>query len=167
LKKLLKINRVRYTLVLFKINEKHEAGVILYLLIKKGIMDKDFYNLKKGGVNLSRPMVLYQMRNDAKQLTTTLTHSWSELCGKKDLIIETVNTRMSMLPDIHRLIGYNPLQMMYDNHRYHFKLIIQIMKLQDFDMLINVIPWVYRTYHIHGFHYDYFPIAFHQWIKAI
>jgi hypothetical protein len=98
-------------------------------------MNNNFLSLIKGGANLSRPMVLYQMRNDAKQLTTTLTHTWSDLCGKKDLIIETVNTRMSMLPDIHRLIGYNPLQMMYDNHRYHFNLIIQTIKLQDFDML--------------------------------
>lgn len=112
-------------------------------------------------------MVLYQMRNDAKQLTTTLTHTWSELCGKKDLIIETVNTQMSILPDIHRLIGYNPLQMMYDNHRNHFNFIIQILKLQDIDMLINMIPWAYRTYHIHGFHYDYFPTVFQNWIKAI
>ena len=111
--------------------------------------------------------IFSQMENDAKQIKSISTHTCSKLLEKKDLIVETVNTQMSRRPDIHRLIGYNPLQMMYDNHRNHFNLIIQVLKLQEIDILINMIPWVYRTYHIHGFDYDYFPIAFQHWIKAI
>ncbi len=85
----------------------------------------------------------------------------------KDVLLESVNNEMTSRPDIHELIGHNPLQMMYDNHQNHINFMINVFKFGYFEMLVKIVPWVYRSYHSHGFAYDYFPVELKTWQKAI
>lgn len=68
---------------------------------------------------------------------------------------------------IHQLIGHNPLQAMYDNHRHHAAFMATVFSTGFYEMLARTVPWVYRTYHAHKFSYDYFPLELSTWIKAI
>lgn len=87
--------------------------------------------------------------------------------AKRDLMLDFVNQEMSKRTDIIKLIGGNPLQMMYDNHRNHVNFMINVFKYSLFEMLVRIIPWVYKSYHNHDFSYDYFPIELETWKKAV
>ncbi|WP_333570742.1 cobalamin B12-binding domain-containing protein [Thermodesulfobacterium commune] len=85
----------------------------------------------------------------------------------KDLMLNFVNTKMSKRKDIFSLIGGNSLQMMFDNHRHHVNFMINVFKFSMFELLVRMVPWVYRSYHNHGFTYDYFLVELETWKKAI
>lgn len=86
---------------------------------------------------------------------------------KKDFMLDYINGEISKRQDILELIGGNPLQMMYDNHRNHVTFMINVFKYSLFDMLVRIVPWVYKAYHNHGFSYDYFPAELETWKKAV
>ncbi|MEI6157507.1 MAG: hypothetical protein WCP87_03985 [Atribacterota bacterium] len=44
---------------------------------------------------------------------------------------------------------------------------LPVMSLNGFEMLVKMIPRVYRTYHIQGFSYDYFTTVFPVGIKVM
>lgn len=85
----------------------------------------------------------------------------------REIMLEYVNKEMSERDDIVKLIGGNSLQMMYDNHRNHVNFMINVFNFSLFEMLIRVVPWVYRAYHNHDFSYDYFVIELETWKKAV
>jgi len=66
-----------------------------------------------------------------------------------------------------RLIGQKPLSVMYDNHKNHAAFMSNVFKLNDYELMSRVIIWVYHTYYVQGFTYDYFPIAMQAWIDAV
>jgi len=86
---------------------------------------------------------------------------------KKDFMLDFVNTEMSKRKDSVQLIGGNSLQMMFDNHRNHINFMINVFKFSLFELLIKIVPWVYRSYHNHGFSYDYFLVELGTWKRAI
>jgi len=59
---------------------------------------------------------------------------------------------------VHRLIGYNPLRMMYDNHLNHARFMANVFRFNAYTLLVKTVIWVYRSYHSHGFSFDYFPV---------
>jgi len=69
-------------------------------------------------------------------------------------------------PAIPELIGHNPLQVMYDNHRHHGAFMASVFLVGDYRMLARTLPWVYRAYHAHGFSYGYFPLELKTWLIA-
>lgn len=87
--------------------------------------------------------------------------------SKKELLLDFVNDKLARNPKISKLIGYNPLQMMYDNHLNHINFMINVFKLNNFELLVKIIPWVYRSYHSHGFSFDYFLLELNAWKEAI
>lgn len=78
-----------------------------------------------------------------------------------------VDQRLSALPDILDLIGGNPLQLMFDNHRHHAAFMATVFTLGNYSLLAATLPWVYRAYHERGFSYDYFPRELNHWIEAV
>lgn len=85
---------------------------------------------------------------------------------KKEILLEFVNKELGRHPRLDELLGQNPLQMMYDNHSNHINFMINVFKLNNFEMLVRIVPWVYRSYHAHGFSYDYFIEELNVWKKA-
>jgi MerR family transcriptional regulator, light-induced transcriptional regulator len=90
-----------------------------------------------------------------------------EYSENQKLLVDEVNKTLTAQFDLKRLIGQKPLTMMCDNHTNHASFMSNVFKLNDFELMSNVIIWVYHTYHDQGFSYDYFPVALKAWVKAI
>lgn len=86
---------------------------------------------------------------------------------KRYLMLDFVNQELSKRPDITKVIGGNPLHIMYDNNRNHINFMINVFKFSLFEMLVKIVPYMYRVCHNHDFSYDYFPIAFETWKEAV
>lgn len=82
-------------------------------------------------------------------------------------LVAAVNRAMDADPLVDSLIGGNPRDLMYDNHRHHAEFISNVLRFSQFEMLDRVLPWVYNSYHAHGFSYDYFPRALGAWKDAV
>jgi methanogenic corrinoid protein MtbC1 len=78
-----------------------------------------------------------------------------------------VNEAMSAHSSVESLIGPAGLPLMIDNHSNHAAFMATVFSLSNYALLARTIPWVYRTYHAHGFSYDYFPVELNLWIDAI
>lgn len=78
-----------------------------------------------------------------------------------------VDKEMAGLPDILPLIGFSPLEMMQLNHRHHVQFMSMVFRHSAYTLLPKVVVWVYRSYHNHGFAYDYFPRELGAWQRAV
>lgn len=86
---------------------------------------------------------------------------------KKDELCDYVNRELAQRPDIGLLTGGNPPAVMFDNHRHHVHFMINVFKFSLFEMLAAIVPWVYKSYHHHGFAYDYFLVELKAWKDAV
>ncbi|MHB9073396.1 MAG: cobalamin B12-binding domain-containing protein [Desulfobaccales bacterium] len=68
---------------------------------------------------------------------------------------------------IEVLIGFNPVEAMYDQHRYHASFMANVLHFNAFELLAGTVVWVYQTYHAHGFSYDYFLLEVKAWMRAV
>lgn len=84
----------------------------------------------------------------------------AEMCAQVDGI-------MLEQPDILPLIGFSPLEIMKSNHRHHVQFMATVFRLGAHTLLPKVLVWVYRSYHNHGFSYDYFPRELSVWQTAV
>lgn len=82
-------------------------------------------------------------------------------------LIDRVNRRIVDDPDCDRLIGGNPLEVMYTNHRNHHLMVTNVLRLNAWSMLEKTVPWVYASYRAQGFSEDYFPAVFDAWRVAM
>lgn len=82
-------------------------------------------------------------------------------------LVHDVNEALRAHASIHSLIGNNPLQVMYDNHKHHAAFMATVFRIQSYELLVRTVPWVYRSYHAHRFSYEYFPRELEAWISAI
>lgn len=87
--------------------------------------------------------------------------------NNSEAMLEDVNEELSSRDDITDLIGDNPLELMFDNHQNHIQFMTNIFKLNDYELLVRTVSWVYRTYKNHGFSYDYFQVELEAWIGAV
>jgi methanogenic corrinoid protein MtbC1 len=74
---------------------------------------------------------------------------------------------MESYPGISQIIGYNPLSTMFNNHHNHARFMANVFRFNAFDLLARMVVWVYRTYHAHGFSFDYFPMELCAWQKSV
>ena len=78
-----------------------------------------------------------------------------------------VDKEMAAFTDILPLIGFSPVEMMQVNHRHHVQFMATVFRLSAHSLLPKVVVWVYRSYHNHGFSYDYFPRELRAWQRAV
>jgi MerR family transcriptional regulator, light-induced transcriptional regulator len=87
---------------------------------------------------------------------------------RKHSILDYVNMKMQKHPDMGNLIGGEKnITAMLDNHRNHLSFIGIVIQLEDAEMILKTLPWVYRSYHSQGFSYDYFLSVLEFWKEAI
>jgi len=88
--------------------------------------------------------------------------------SRKGLLAESVNLTMAARQDLARLIGSKTnIELMQNNHQNHVQFITTVLHLNAFRLLASVIPWIYLTYHQHGFSFEYFPVALAAWKQAV
>ncbi len=78
-----------------------------------------------------------------------------------------VDDKLTSHSDINKLIGNNPIRVMYDNHANHSAFMLTVFTLGNYELLVKTVFWVYRAYAAHNFLYDYFPLELKTWIEAI
>ena len=86
---------------------------------------------------------------------------------KSGLILDSVNTKISRVPDIFDLIGDNSFEKLYINNSNSINLVINALKLKDYSILSNILPWVYKTYNSQGFSWDFWPMIYNLWKECI
>lgn len=84
-----------------------------------------------------------------------------------DFMIKKVDQDMSEKENLNQLIGDNLLSKMEDNHKNHANFMYNSFQLNDPELFLNTIIWVYKTYNNHGFSYEYFPLELKTWISAV
>jgi methanogenic corrinoid protein MtbC1 len=83
-----------------------------------------------------------------------------QMCAAVDAALES-------RADINTLIGNNPLQVMYDNHKHHAAFMTSVFSTGNYELLARTLPWVYQVYGSKNFLFDYFPIELEAWIEAV
>jgi methanogenic corrinoid protein MtbC1 len=91
----------------------------------------------------------------------------AEYRQRADRLVAEVDRKLAARPEIGSLIGDNPLSVMWANHRHHAGFMANVFQFNNFDLLTQTVPWVYRAYHSHGFSYDYFRAELTVWIEAV
>lgn len=112
-------------------------------------------------------MQLEQLIEEAKRLPVVNLAAITEYQGKMAELIRHVDGRLAAIPDIAALIGNNPLQVMYDNHRHHAHFMVTVFSIGNYELLARTIPWVYRAYGNHHFRSAYFKLELNGWLEAI
>lgn len=82
-------------------------------------------------------------------------------------LVDRVNKELASREDLSSLIGQNPPETMFDNHRNHAVFMDNVFQLNLYSLLIDTVPWVYRAYGNHGFSLDYFPVHLRAWKEAL
>lgn len=82
-------------------------------------------------------------------------------------LLDRVNKKLASRQDLQDLIGPNPMNTMFDNHRNHAVFMDNVFQLSLFPLLIDIVPWVYRAYRNHGFSADYFPVHLRAWRETL
>ena len=83
------------------------------------------------------------------------------------VLTKHVDDKLSSMSGIHALIGNNPMQVMFDNHKHHAAFMSTVFSIGNYELLCKTVPWVYHAYHSHKFSYDYFPLELKAWQEAI
>ncbi len=86
---------------------------------------------------------------------------------KREQIIREVDEIMTRHPNRDRITGRNPIELMKDNHRSHGHFMANVFILNRYDLLVSIVPRVYRTFLHHGFKPSYFPVQIKAWIDAV
>jgi len=103
----------------------------------------------------------------AAQLEPVPLAAYSAYRENAENLISRVDRKMAARSDIGELIGGNPIEIMFANHRHHCLFMQTVFCLSDFSMLVKTVAWVYRAYCAHGFKKEYFPVELQTWITEI
>ncbi len=112
-------------------------------------------------------MTVGNLVRDARNLPAVPLKEVTNYRNTSDELTRHVNEYLASQPDINVLIGHNPFQVMYDNHRNHSAFMTTVFSVGNYELLARIVVWAYHAYHAHGFSYDYFPRAMNAWISAI
>jgi len=107
------------------------------------------------------------LRRSAAALAPIPAVAAREYRAKLATLREQVGRELADYLAIEVLIGFNPVEAMYDQHRYHAIFMANVLHFNAFELLAGTVPWVYQTYHAHGFSYDYFLLEVKAWMRAV
>jgi MerR family transcriptional regulator, light-induced transcriptional regulator len=65
------------------------------------------------------------------------------------------------------LIGFNQPSLMRDSHNNRASLLKFVFRHNAWELLVRTVSWEYRTLHARGCFYEYFPIEFAAWKRAV
>ena len=82
-------------------------------------------------------------------------------------MIKRQNELLQARNDLEGLLGSSPIDVMLENHRNHVLFMANVLLYNQFRLLLKVSIWAYRSYHQHGFSYDYFQIALRCWQETM
>ena len=84
-----------------------------------------------------------------------------------EALTRRVDAALAARDDLPDLIGPAPVEAMHANHRHHIRFMQAVFDLNQPNLLVLTVPWVYRSYTSHGFSPDYFPVELEAWRSAV
>jgi methanogenic corrinoid protein MtbC1 len=111
--------------------------------------------------------MLDKLLNEAKDLLPITSEALADYIKNRQKMSEFVDSQMDNALNIDILIGRNPRSVMYNNHRHHAVFMSNVFRFSQFELLARTIPWVYASYHSHGFSYQYFLLELESWKNAV
>lgn len=108
-----------------------------------------------------------QLRSGSLQLPRIAPVAVEAYERETEKMVQLVDERLVGQPQLHRLIGINPIAMMRTNHRNHAGFMINVFDFEAYGLLAEIVAWVYRAYRNHGFSFDYFPLELEAWREAV
>ena len=84
-----------------------------------------------------------------------------------DRLVAWVRDELEANADIPALIGGNQRELVRDGLNNHVAFLATVLWQNSSELLVKVVPWMYRVYRARGFSYDYFPIEFAAWKKGV
>ncbi len=111
--------------------------------------------------------LLTQLLEESQQLPVIPSKTTYNYRDNRDLLLKSINSIMDSNSRINELTGFNPRQIMYDNHRHHQEFMHAVFCISDYRLLVRTVPWVYRAYKSLNFSYEYFPIELQAWISSM
>lgn len=103
----------------------------------------------------------------AKKLPLLTRQQVLQYRGVQSELTVFVDEQLANRKDISVLIGNNPLQIMFANHKHHAAFMDTVFVIGNYGLLAKTLPWVYRSYHAQHFSYDYFPVELNAWSEAV
>lgn len=80
---------------------------------------------------------------------------------------ERVNILMSELNEQMNIIGDNPITVVFNTNSKQVDFMSTVFNLNDYEMLLNTLPWVFSINASKGLSPKYFDYAVKTWIKVI
>lgn len=111
--------------------------------------------------------VLEQIREEINQLPQIERKAAESYSASRSKLKKFVDEELANRDDIDELIGYNSREMMKDNHENHIQFMSNVFHFNEYRLLSDIVPWVYKTYRKKGFSYDYFPVELEAWKQAV
>ena len=108
-----------------------------------------------------------EMQEELKRIQAVPESSIQAYHAHLSFLLDRVNKKLASRQDLEDLIGQNPVNTMFDNHRNHAVFMDNVFQLGLFSLLLDIVPWVYRAYRNHGFSADYFPVHLRAWREAL
>jgi len=96
-------------------------------------------------------MTFEELLSSAGSLTQPSEKSTAEFRDKSEQIASELNRRMSLRPDLERLVGAENLLMMEDNSRNMTRFLGSLFNNFQPRILVETVRWVFRAYRSHGF----------------
>jgi len=110
---------------------------------------------------------LDEIIEDAKRLPLVPLGAIAACHEQRSLLTKYVDDTLSAEQSIHDLIGNNPMQIMYDNHKHHAAFMVTVFSLGNYELLARTVPWVYRAYSGLHFSHAYFVLELKAWMQAL
>lgn len=118
-------------------------------------------------MNSNGPNLWQQLTEEARRLPRIPPRAAESHRSCRNALTRKVNSEILEHPSAAELTGSNPRHVVEDNHANHAMLMTCLYRLNDFRLLAQLLPWVYRSYHARGFSYDYFPLELKAWKQVL
>lgn len=101
----------------------------------------------------------------AKRLQQVSENSAKEFGIKREHLVDAMNQKMELRPDLHQMIGSPNVQMMRDNHANHARFLESIFNNHAPEILVDTVLWVFRAYRSRNFASTYWAAQINAWIE--
>jgi methanogenic corrinoid protein MtbC1 len=87
--------------------------------------------------------------------------------GNAERLANLVSALIEANPNVPELIGANQASSLRDTHNNRASLLKFVFRLNSWEILARTIFWEYRIQHARGCSYEYFPLEFAAWKRAV
>jgi hypothetical protein len=102
----------------------------------------------------------------AEQIKPLSEEMANEYSSKRNILVEQVNKKMIVRPDIEELVGENNIEMMKDNHANQARFMESIFYEFNPEVLVDTVLWVFRAYLSRNFSSTYWSALMNTFLEV-